>query len=298
MRTIKSDPHHHLRTSGHITPDIVQRSLAKAEERLGKGGILGVINFNPSETEMDQRWDLFRKHVQEKYNSISTGNGLYLPAPDLLIIRGQEIPTQEGYHILLLGTQEDQNITNHSSLEKVLTEGRAFGALIIADHPFHKAGIGPYLQQHPEEYKRFDGYEVFNRTASLPLPGYAQANQKALKEFQEVQIKHMHPTLFAFESTDGHSPSEVGRTYMTIEMSENYETYRDAPEKVIKEMREGYVLSTTFWREFKTHANPGYLGAIKHLFIDLPILIAARKFLGLDPNKQTAPFLEKFGINI
>ncbi len=274
--------------------DIVQRSLAKSKERLGKGGILGVINFNPSKTEMDQRWSPFREHVQEKYDSISTGNGLYLPASDLLVVKGQEVPTAEGYHVLLLGTQEDQNIQNHSPLEKVLTEGKAFGALIVADHPFHKAGIGHYLQQRPEVYLQFHGYEIFNRTASLNIPRYTKANQKAKEEFPKAQ--KVNPALFAFKSTDGHSPAEAGLCYTVIEMPDKYAEFRDAPEKVVKELKKGYIAST--FLEFPSETTPGYWGAINHLFIDLPILIAARKFLGWDPNKKTAPFLEKFRVKI
>ena len=144
MRQVKSTPHNHLRTSSHITKAVANSAVEVASKRLGRGGIFGVINFNPSDREIDPRWQLFVDNLS--YDKISTGNGVYLEEPDILVVRGQEVPTKEGYHVLLIGTTPDQNVQNGMSLDDVLRLGREFKAKIDAKLIYlNKGFINPLL---------------------------------------------------------------------------------------------------------------------------------------------------------
>ncbi len=160
-RIVRAALHEHLRTTSHITPRLVKKAINKAEKRLGKGGILGIINFNPSDTQGDPRYHLFAEYAKP-FDAQSFERGLYLPNQDLLIFKGQEVPTKEGYHILLLGMPTNESIPNNTSLENVLRTTRELGAIKIADHPFHHHGIGPELERNPELLEEFDGIETEN----------------------------------------------------------------------------------------------------------------------------------------
>ena len=290
MRIVKSTPHNHLRTSSYITEIDANDAVKIASKRLGKGGVLGVINFNPSENEPDQRWSLFFDNL--RYDKINTENGVYIPKLDLLAVHGQEVPTKEGYHVLLLGTTVKQNVRNNSSLDDVLTLKDKFGAIAIADHPFHKNGIGNFLKENPEYYNSFDGYEVFNGIA-LNNKKYPNANFKASTEFSNIQQNY--PNLFPFASDDGHSVYEIGKSYSNIEMPSDYEVFRNFPEKVVEALKEGYKANKD--KNLGHVKKISILEALDH-FADLALLIKTKQYLGWDPNTKTAHLLEKIGIRI
>lgn len=293
MKIVKSSLHNHLRTSSYITERDVKKSVKTAAKRLRKGGVLGVINFNPSENETDPRWDLFVRKL--RYDCIKTGNGIYLPQAelDLLIVRGQEVPTAEGYHVLLIGTTPEQNVRNGSSLEEVLELKDKFGAIAIADHPFHKHGMGYKLKINPELYSRFEGYEVFNGICELGSGEFKYANKKAQDEYNT--IKEKYPDLAEIVSDDGHSVYETGRSYSNIKMPSDYEVFRDFPERVVGALKDGYKANRE--ERLGDKRQGSIMGALNHA-ADLAVLIAAGKFLGWHPNNKTAPLLESMGIRV
>ncbi|MEK6843874.1 MAG: hypothetical protein AABX83_00450 [Nanoarchaeota archaeon] len=292
FRVVKSTPHNHLRTSSHITAETANKAVKMAAKRLGRGGIFGVINFNPSTEEVDPRWDLFVKNL--RYDKIHTGNGVYLEEPDILAVRGQEVPTKEGYHILLVGTCEDENIANGASLEDVLDQGDAFNAIIAADHPFHKHGVGNFLLSHPDYTKRFDLMETYNGIA-IDTKKYKNANMEAWLFFKKIMADDINPDLTEFVSDDGHSIYELGRNYSNIKMPDDYKQFRDNPERLINALKEGYLANREENLGHKKYMSK--IGAADH-FVDLAILIAANKLLKWDPNRRTALLFDKFGIRI
>ena len=282
-RFVNSTLHNHLRTSSNVTKDTVVAAVKKAGERLGKGGIFGLIRFNPSKSEIDSRWEYFEEHLKNLCPVISTKNGYFLPAQDLLILHGQEIPTNQG-HILLVGTPTNRTITNDSSIDDVLDFADQYNALKALDHPFHYQGLGPFLARNPEYIKRFDLIETQNGEASLWLPRYVNANKKGRAFHKD------HPELAEFSSDDGHTIWELGRNYTQIPISVDYSTFKDSPEKLTGALRNG-------------HKNPVHhrkssakFGTILHM-ANLGALIVASKF-GLDANRDTAPALDKIGYKI
>lgn len=291
MRIVKVSLHNHLRTSSYITKETADKAVKIASQRLGKGGILGVINFNPSADEIDPRWNLFVEKLN--YDKIDTRNGVYLPELDLLAVRGQEVPTEEGYHVLLVGTTKHQNITNEIKLSEVLIKGKEFEADITADHPFHKHGVGNFLKINPEYYSAFNGYEVYNGICALSFGKYNRANRKAQDEFD--RIKEEYPNLTQRIGDDGHSVYEIGRSYSNILMPNNYTRFKDSPEDVVEAVQYGYIINREDALGDMRRASR--IGATDHA-IDLIVLISAGKALKWHPNNKTAPLLNRLGINI
>ncbi len=291
MRTVKSTPHNHLRTTDYITEDDANSAVTIANERLGAGGVFGVINFNPSPNELDYRWRNFVKNLRN-YDIIHTKNGIYIEERDILVVKGQEVPTKEGYHVLLIGTCEDQNVTNNSSLDDVLDEGDKFGAIKVADHPFHKNGIGDFLYTHRDYISRFDSIETGNGIA-INGAGFKDANEKASNFYHAVFKEYLDLTESV--SDDGHSIHELGRNYSNIAMPENYTLFKDSPEKVVNALKDGYLANR--YQNLGHKLRTTKIGAINH-FLDLAFLKRAQKVLGWDPNRKTAPFLQRLGIKI
>jgi hypothetical protein len=289
MRQVKAALHNHLRTSSFITPAYSNKSIRNAEQRLGKGGIFGVINFDPSATEVDPRWHLFVDGL--RFDNVLTGNGVYIPEKDILAVRGQEVHTAEGVHILLIGTTLDQRVPNGSTIEQTLDLADEFGAIKVADHPYHKHGIGKILEECKELRERFDGYEAHNAIA-VDFGSYKDANEKARLFFEEVRSRDS--PWFHLISDDGHSIFELGKSWQTITMPENYGQFRDSPAALNAVLREGLVNGTKIFLPY--YSTETKLGFSYHA-VSLAILIGARK-LGLDPNRQTAPLLDKIGIKI
>lgn len=294
MRKVKTDLHNHLRTSSYVSKRLADKAIVRASRKLGKGGVFGLINFNPSENETDPRWQMFADNVS--YEKVSTSNGVYFPRYDILTVRGQEVPTKEGYHVLLLGTTPNQNVKNGSSLDYVLDAAREFKCLAGADHPFHKNGIGAFLQENPRYYKKFDFFETFNGEAEWSIFGkFEHANDKARLAFYDCLLKnHGGNPIADLVSSDGHSILELGRSYTEILMPRDYMRFEKWPEKLNEFLKEGLDESTE--KNLLRERKSAKFGAIYHA-ASLALLIAVSK-MGVNGNRQLAPLLEKARIYI
>lgn len=212
MAKVRADLHNHLRTSSRSSEPDFNRTIDTAAERLGNGAVVGVINF------ADKRYEHFtglggygRVYVGEK------NNGVYVPSKNVLIIKGQEVPTKEG-HILVLGLGKDVHLKSGRNLQDSLSEARDNEGIIIADHPFYAYGIGSHLEANPSILQYFDAIEVHNGEAVFGIPKTPfpyKANIRA-QEFYD-RIKRDFPHLGALSSSDGHSIYELGRSWTEID---------------------------------------------------------------------------------
>ena len=118
MAKVKADLHNHLRTSSRSYDADFNRAVDIATKRLGVGAIFGVVNF------ADKRYEHFtglrgyeRVYVGEK------NNGVYVPQQNVLVIKGQEVSTNEG-HILVIGLGKDVHLKQYKTLQDTLKEAR------------------------------------------------------------------------------------------------------------------------------------------------------------------------------
>lgn len=84
-------------------------------------------------------------------------------APDLYIIAGQEISTEDGDVLGLFLKEEIKNITR---TQDVIAAIRAQGGLAVLAHPFK----WPHVMRKSGLLKKFDAIEVFNARNNIPFP--------------------------------------------------------------------------------------------------------------------------------
>ena len=91
MRTVKADLHNHFTTRSRVLdPNKVADTV---RESLGEGGICAIVNY------ADARYEAFAR--REEPLATNFGNAVYFQDRKILIIKGEEIPTQQGDHLVL-----------------------------------------------------------------------------------------------------------------------------------------------------------------------------------------------------
>ena len=264
---VKADLHNHLRTSSIFSDGDFNRAVDIASKRLGSGGVLGMVNF------YDKRYeDFVGLRGYDRYHTGKSANGIHIPSKNLVIVKGQEVPTKEG-HVLVFGLGYDVHLKNYRHLEDTLKEARDNNRIVIADHPFYRGGIGNYLENHQDLLQHFDAIEVHNGEAafSLPIGNFPEkANERAAIFYNKVFLDH--PNLGALSSSDGHSMYEIGSSWTEI----------DSPEitdktKFVHSLRNA-IRNASFYTERKN--TNSVFGAIDHI-ADLVFITKIAPKIGL-----------------
>ncbi len=116
--------------------------------------------------------------------------------PDILIIPGVEISTQQG-DVVVLGTEELP--PEPWTVEGVIDFAREIGMVSVVVHPYREWGMGDLARNY-----RFDAVEVYNGASS------PSANKSA-KELAKLM------GLPGVAGSDGHQPSDLGTVYTEIQ---------------------------------------------------------------------------------
>ncbi|MCK5043774.1 hypothetical protein KAR52_02125 [Candidatus Pacearchaeota archaeon] len=246
MVKIKADLHNHLKTLSGMN-GLFNKTIDKISFSLDVGGLMGLVNYE------DKRYESFIG--LKGYNRENLGNAIYIPEKDILIIKGQEIPTKQG-DLLVLGLDENQYLQSGRSLEDTFKEAKDNNGIIITDHPFYFAGVGYYLKRNPRLLEYLDGMEIHNGEANIWIPKIAPANaNKISQEFYE-EIKNNYD-MGAISCSDGHSLYEIGSSYIFLEKPniENSEKLNESLRKSIRGHKD-------FYQDKQTNSN---IGAIDHI---------------------------------
>jgi hypothetical protein len=252
MRYVYADLHNHLRTQGNVS-GLFNKTIDTARARLGIGGVVGLVNFS------DRRYEKFSE--QKGYERQDLGNALYVPSKDILIVKGQEVPTTGG-HLLVLGLERDRHIKEGRTLEDTIKEAKENNTIIIADHPFYWQGIGPKLILSPDLLDSLDAIEVHNGEAAFSLFGLfpKDANTRAQEYF--FNVGSIRENIAAFVSSDGHSIRELGTSWMEISMPCNYPASLKSPEEVVENLRTGIIENRL--KRLQTQKRNSKFGALTH----------------------------------
>lgn len=288
-REVRVDLDNHFATSGYISRRRAQCAIRAARRSLGAGGIVGLLRYDGPDAR-DPRWDNFVKNVP--YDKVSTGNGIYLPEADILVLHGQELQTAEGHDVHIIGHQPSETIPFRTPFGKAMDNADGWGAWKGAAAPCHDKGSEKYLLAHPDVTKRLDAIEVYSSEAEASFFGkFSHANKRALELFEKLRQNNSH--LIPMVGTDGHSPRVVGRSYATITMPSDYGiAFKGKPATLLECLRAGYR-AAVFPQNFVM--RPARADAYNHA-LDLIALICAKRVLGWDPNETTAPLLERIGV--
>ena len=285
-KVVQMDAHNHWATSSHISQRTARRGVQRARQNLGEDGIIGLIGYDSSPTEIDPRWAMFRKNLP--YDVIDMQNGVYIQEERIFVWHGQEIQTKEGFDVLALGNRPEEHINHGYPLKQTLEMIRERGAIAIDTAPAHKGGSLDYTLKHPEVIQLFDGVETWNGEACWSTFGkYPRANERAAIFYEG--LAKPHHGLFQIASSAGHSVKEIGSSATALDLANPIESYVGNHCRLNNDIKKG----------IRTHAMQGpalrertnVQGAIKHAR-DLALLIAAQK-IGFDGNKTTAPFIER-----
>ena len=253
--TYKADLHNHLATFEHM-PNF-NKTLDIASKKLGKGGILGLVNGK------DNRYEKFIS--QKGYERQDFKNCIYVPEKDILVVKGQEVFTNQG-HLLAYGLEERFNLENSRNLEESLISSKDNKALIILPHPFFIDGLGPYLEKNKDLLNYFNGIEIFN--------GEALWGNKEAQEFYnklKLEMAFGGHEIGACSFSDGHSLYEIGNccTPITKLWKQNYNSATG--EEIIDSLKLAIAWNHDFSIGYKK--NFSSLGFLDHSIKVLPLLL-------------------------
>lgn len=277
MKPIKADLHNHLKTGSYMPEGIFNRAINIARERLGENGIVGLVNFE------DRRYENFSG--LRGYERQDLGNAVYVPEKEILIVRGQEVPTKEG-HLLVLGMTKDVQVKSGRSLEDTMKEAKDNNGILIADHPFYNQGIGKLLMGNPLLLGELDGFEVHNGESALWIPRLTQrgANEKAQIFYTQKKIEWLAGHKLdvarfpmAISTSDGHSLYEIGKSYTVLD-SEPVSGIANS-DGIVRALKNAFGNSSYQ----NTVSRGSKIGGVDHI-VDLALIIAFSK-LGINLKK-------------
>jgi len=252
-KRIKADLHNHFSTweSGWGDFDYV---IDKISRRFGEG-VIGLANCE------DQRYENFvdSKQGKRKYERVEIGddkNALWLPQKNLLIVKGQEVFTNQG-HFLVLATPKKHKVIL-KNLGEVVKEANDIGAPAIAIHPYLH-GTGQYLEQHQELIDKIDSIEIYNASLGLFGDGF---NNLAKNLYLDNNFFSSGCCSF----TDGHSARAIGTSYTQIPQLDitSSETLRASLKEALRQTKtEDYLVKNPAIRDAIAHAFELYV--LRHL---------------------------------
>ena len=149
----------------------------------------------------------------DSIKGIETTSQLARPYPDILIIPGVEISTQQG-DILILGTKELP--PKPWTIENVIDFAKDNGAVSVAAHPFREWGMGDLARD-----SKVDAIEVLNGASS------AQANKQAHELAKSIKLPGV-------AGSDSHSPTELYSVYTEIKACMNID-------EILKAIKKGSI---------------------------------------------------------
>lgn len=138
---------------------------------------------------------------------------LAAPYPDILIIPGVEISTNQG-DILVLGTTELPK--KPWTIEVIIDFAHSIDGIAIVAHPYREYGMGNLAKDY-----KFDAVEVLNGESRF------EANKKAQKLAKTMKIP-------GIAGSDAHSPSKICSVYTKVESSLDIE-------EILKSIKKGSV---------------------------------------------------------
>ncbi|MDD5358175.1 MAG: hypothetical protein PHX80_03460 [Candidatus Nanoarchaeia archaeon] len=253
------DLHNHFGRNGK-NPGF-DKTIDLVSKKLGKDSVIGFTNCSSE----DYRFENFVRQ-SGKYERVWVGDKnriLFVPEKQVYVIGTEEVITKQG-HLLVAGTLAYNKIQKNDkslSLEDALKSAEDFNGIKIAVHPFGWSGTGNYISEHPHLLYSFDGWEVYNASSELAIPGFlpSEANQDSSFFYNSI-IKENFP-IGACAFTDGHSAEVIGRSYTKL----------DIKKLSIDSLRKGIKENTNFENLYTQSAK---FDAFKHA-----VKMVAHKYL-------------------
>lgn len=250
---MKADLHNHLGRNGK-NPGF-DETIDLVHKRLGGNSAFGICNCS----SVDYRFEDFVNQKGGKYSRDwldDEKNILFVPEKQIYIIGCEEVQPKQG-HIVIAGMPSNQKIQKTDKileLEDVLKFADDFKGIKIAVHPFGRDGLTGYLMGNSNLLNQFDGWEVYNATAELAIPGILPFNaNKGSNEFYNLYLENNY-LIGVCAFTDGHSVGVIGRSYTNLDL-------KDVSIKSLKDA----IKTNSFYNNYNNlHREPAKWDAFKH----------------------------------
>lgn len=256
MRIIKADLHNHFTHRSKILD--VNRLADIVYQRGGNGAICALVNYD------DKRFEAFADRA-EKASPRATriGNAVYFPDRNIYIVKGEEVPTQEG-DLLVLATEEGIHLSQGQPLEYSLKEGEEKGGIPIITTPYFMSKVGKTIKNSPGLFAKSPiVIEVHNGEATK------NANRQAYELYRWLKAR-LDNDVAAVVNSDGHSFREVFSSYTKFTVDDDLFKTTDMKE-FTKQLRDTIrYASRTF------HATHSRLGALEHSVVIGGIILASK----------------------
>jgi len=234
---IKADLHNHLGRNGK-NPGF-DETIDLVHKKMGDNSAFGICNC----TSVDYRYEDFTNQ-KGKYERVWLDYEkriLFVPEKKIYIVGAEEVITSQG-HLVVSGMPSNKKIQKSDktlSLEDALKSANEFNGIKIAVHPFGWSGAGNYISNNRRLLYSFDGWEIYNASAELSIPGFLPSGANGKSEiFYNFDIKSQFD-IGACAFTDGHSVNVVGKSYTNLYL----ETVSlDSLRKAIKKNKSSYNL--------------------------------------------------------
>lgn len=199
MERIRTDLHNHFTTKSRVLdPNKVADTVYLS---LGSGGICALVNYD------DQRYEAFAKVAEPHVTNL--GNSLHFKDRNILIVKGEEVPTGDG-DLLILGLEEGKHLSQRKGIEYHLQEVAEENCITVLTSPFFMSEVGAIIRENPRFAKLIDGIETHNGEATR------KANAQAFELFKLLYYDKGYQDLGFLSCSDGHSFQEVGTSTTTF----------------------------------------------------------------------------------
>lgn len=239
---IKADMHNHFQTLARIKEGFPEKAIGVIHKKLGKGGIVGLVNYQCNRFEQ-----LYKKLKGERVEigTLKRFNAIYIPEKEITIVKGQEIPTEEG-DLLVYGIPHDVYLRSGRSLEDTAKEAKEIHGAVVVAQTGIQGTTEKFNKENLDGLEYIDAIETWNGSASIPIPGKnsLRANKNSEETFKSFKpLKEIYDSqLGSIVTSDGHSLYEIGSSWTMIPEPnlENPDTLNDSLIKGFELPRQSY----------------------------------------------------------
>lgn len=236
-RFVDADLQNHWSTFSRVLD--ADKVADTARERLGEGGVVGLVNYD------DCRYEAFARQAERVTDSNNLGNGFLFSERDVLVVRGQEVKTESG-DLLIFGLEEGVHLKKGMSLEATIKDSHQKGGIVVITTPYFMSKVGEEIETNPDLLREVAAIETHDGGIMSRA-----ANKKAKELYRRFGEKY---GLGELASSDGHSFFEVGGSTSMLEMPSGYTGIQEASE-LRGLLREGISYATA---RKKTYSPRGF----------------------------------------
>jgi len=190
------------------------QTIAEKGFSQGQHTLIGLINFNDTRyqkivntrRELEKHFEIYDDYKERLVGVYHKGKNLWCH-----ILRGQEVPTNEG-HLLILGNDKD---IKSRIIEDVFKEAKDMYAINIGDHSLEESFLSKFFGFLTNQRMSLGKENVRKYKEQLDLLEYGNSNVPELTSETEALGKEVN--LKGVSCSDSHTLNQMFSSYMLFE---------------------------------------------------------------------------------